>query len=149
MRQVIVGAVLLVTGVVLVSTGYRDALRDTDYVSNFGIAVVGTIVAVEGNEITIEFTFREELREATAHPAEPLPLGPGDRVGISVLGDDPSRIVIQGTEENPELISTAVLVLGAVSALAGAGMLMYHFLGTPVAGEFPRFHWTRERHGGA
>lgn len=104
MRQVIVGAVLLVAGVALISTGYRDALRDTDYASN---------------------------------------------LGITVLRDDPGRTAFPGNTEDPEFISTGVLVLGAVSALAGAGMLVYHWLGTPVAGEFPRFHWTRERHGGA
>ena len=149
MRPIALATVLLAVGVAVVGYALTETSQDTDYVERNGANVPGEIVAVAGNDIAIEFSLSQERLRAMAHPSDGADFAVGDFVMILVLRDDPTRIVIQGTRESPPLAATALLLLGALVFLTGIGMILTKAVSTPVAGRFPPFSWTRERHGGA
>jgi hypothetical protein len=108
-----------------------------------------TVFAVAGDDVMVEFSLSQEHRRATAHPADGESFTVGDFVMVSVLRDDPTRIVIQGTTESPPMLATGLVMLGGLLIIAGLGLILMTAVATPVAGRFPPFRWMQERHGGA
>jgi Flp pilus assembly protein CpaB len=149
MRRIVTAAVLLAVGAAMIGFAYGKTPTDSEYVERNGAAVPGEIVAVAGSDVTIEFSLSQERLRATAHPADGQSFTVGAFVMVSVLRDDPTRIVIQGTTESPPMLATGGLVVGGFIIIAALGLLLMTAVSTPVAGRYPPFRWMQERHGGA
>ena len=150
MRRNVIAALLLAVGAAMIGLAYRATSPDTDDFRRNGAAVPGEIIAVAGDDVTIDFSLSQERFRATTHTIDGASFTVGEFVMVSVLRDDPTRIAIEGTAESrTPLAASGVLVLGALIVLAGFGVILMTAVATPVAGRFPPFRWMQERHGGA
>lgn len=149
MSKVILGIVLTGIGIAVTSIGFKQASSNAEDVMRNGATMPGEIVAIDGTDVEIEFSLARTLSRATAHPTDADSYDVGQFVTVSVLRDRPSRIVIHDSTETPSLAGPGLLILGAITTVAGVGMVLIHLVATPGAGVFPRFGWSRERHGGA
>ena len=147
MQRIVIPAALLIVGAAMIGFGYRQMSQDAAYVERNGAAVPGEIVALTGNDVTIEFSLSQERQRSTAHPADVQSFAVGDWVMVSVLRDDPTRIVIQGAAERQSIPAVGVLALGALLVVAAVGLILMRLVSTPVAGRYPPFRWMQERHG--
>ena len=142
---------VLAIGAVTVWFGYGELSSDAAYYERYGTVVPAEIVAITGDDVTLEFSLdRERGREqATAHPPDGGAFYVGQYVNASVLRHDHTKILIQGIPESPPLAASGLIVVGSLVVVAGMGMILMTVASTPVAGHLPRYRWRQERHGGA
>lgn len=147
MPRVVTGVMFIVAGAVLVAFGASQSGDPYEEVVREGVFAPATVVAVDGDTVTLEYRVRRELYRGVARPAEGGPYSVGDVVQAAALLGDPERVVIRGAGEPRTYGYVGWLLAGVLVVIGGLGVALASAIGRGSSGTLPRDRWIGERHG--